>query len=137
MGHYLDTKFFIDKDFKKIIEGFENAKKYFNNKLKSNDNLNDIQNNEVESSNYDVKYKLNEEEKYLKNVDYISHNKDNLFDSNKNVDIENAIILSRYNTYTLTADIYEELFDKIDKLKDKKIIVRKDGINYTNKMCWY
>ena len=138
MGNYLDVKFFIDKDFNKLIEGFE-TKDSYNNKMKNNDNLNDIQNNEIESSNYDVKYKLNEEENYLKNVDYISNKKDNLFDSKKNVDIENEndIILSRYNTYTLTADTYEELFEKIEKLKDKKIIVRKDAINCINKMCWY
>ena len=40
-------------------------------------------------------------------------------------------------TYTLTADTYDELFEKIEKLKSKKIIKRKDAINYINKMCWY
>ena len=139
MGDYLEVKFFIDKDFNELIEGFENAKKSYINKLKINDNLTDIQNKEVESSNYDVKYKLNEEENNLINVDYIPNNKDKLFNNKNNVDIENedVIILSRHNTYTLTADTYEELFEKIEKLKNKKIIKRKDAINYINKMCWY
>ena len=139
MGDYLDVKFFTDKNFNKLNEGFKNAKESYNNKIKNNDNLNDIHNNEIGTNNYDVKYKLNEEENYLKNVDYISNNKDNQFDANKNVDIENEneIILSRYNTYTVTADTYEELFEKIEKLKEKKIIKRKDAINHINKRCWY
>ena len=140
MGDYLEVKFFVDKDFNELIEGFENAKKSYNNKLESNDNLNDIKNNkEVEYNNYEVKYNLNEEEKNLINVNYIPNNKDNLFDNKNRVDIENedVIILSRHNTYTLTADTYDELFEKIEKLKSKKIIKRKDAINYINKMCWY
>ena len=139
MGNYLEVKFFVDKDFNKLIEGFENSKESYNNKLEKNYNLNNIKDNEIESSNYDVKYKLNEEENYLKTVGCISNNKDNLFDTKKKFDIENEneIILSRNNTYTLTADTYEELFEKIEKLKEKKIIVRKDAINCINKMCWY
>ena len=119
MSDYLNVKFFIDKDFKELIEGFENKK--------------------VESSNNDLKYKLREEENNLINIYYVTNNKDILFDNKNNVNINNEdmIILSRYNTYTLTADTYEELFDKIEKLKKKKIIRRKDAINYINKMCWY
>ena len=139
MDSYLEVIFFIDKDFNKIIEGFENAKKSYNNKLKSNDNLNNIQNKKVQSSNYDTKYKLNEEENNLINVDCISNNKENLMDNKINIDNENenVIILSTHNTYTLTADTYEELFEKIENLKNKKIIKSKDSINYINKMCWY
>ena len=147
MSDYFDVIYFTDKDFTKLNEGFKNAKSN-NNKVIDMDEINQINieycvNNQLTCTNFDASNKLSIRQNDLikENIksnenNYLAASKSNN-ESNKGDGDGDEIILSKYNTYTLTADNYEELMEKIEQLKKKKFIVRKDAIKCKNKNCWY
>lgn len=138
MSEFLDFKYFIGKDFNLLIEGFKNATKA-NNQNRSNYNLN-LNSNKI-LNNCEIVEELNKEQNEPNDVDKQQNNKNSLSNSKGKSNIENdqdsEIILSEYNTYTITADSYEDLEIKIGQLKNKKIKYNDNAIKYSNKMCWY
>ena len=140
MSDFLDIKYFIDKDFNKLIEGFKNKKSLYN---KNNNNYNFNIINAKSSINYDIKTKSNEEKNDLadknnksKNEISLSNQKNMNIENDEN-DKENELFISQYNTITITADTFEELIEKVEEIQKKNLKLREDGISYINKMCWY
>lgn len=139
IGDFLDVKYFIQKDFNELIEGFKNAINNYN-QLKIEKNSNFININQISSINCDIKDKTKEKENNVKK-EVIIPNKNNSLLNSEEINIinnnDNEIILSRNNTYILTAETFDELMEKVEELKSKKIIVKDDAIKCINEMCWY
>ena len=114
VGDYLKLEYFIDKNFDEIKKKLAVAKKTYDDSHKN------------ESKNI-----IPDEETQIKGAKKIS-NTENIIESKESddddSDDENKIILSEYNTYILSAESFEELMDKVEGLKGKKIIRRKRNI---------
>ena len=147
MGDCLKVKYYIDKDFKdlndrfknlikKIQEGETNKFKFINTIKSSSMDTNEITNNlgeKEEKNKSSVKEKISNKEKSL----LISQKNSNSQNSNDNELIEEEIILSRHNTYILSAETYEKLLEKIEQMEKKKIIQDKNPIEDNTDSCCY
>ena len=147
MGDFLKVKYYIGKDFKDLTDGFKNLIKKmqegetnkfkFINTIKSSSmDTNEITNNlgeKEEKNKSSVKEKISNKEKSL----LISQKNSNSQNSNDNELIEEEIILSRHNTYILSAETYEKLLEKIEQMEKKKIIQDKNPIEDNTDSCCY
>lgn len=141
LGDFLKVKYFVAKDFNELLEGFKKVKTIYD----GSEHQNIKGDRKQKSSNYDTKVDLKENNLSNKN------NQDNLENRPKEENLEpnieikpsidseedNVIYLSKYNTYTLTAENYEDLNKKIEEMKKKKIIRRDDAINCISDKFWY
>ena len=129
MGEFLKVEYYVGKDFQSLINGFKNV--YKNNHLGEKNKLKFIDiksSNDCHYSGLSEKDVKSEKEKTLLKPKEMENSTDNK---------DEEIILSKYNTYILTAETYEELLEKIEKMKTKKIIVRDDAIEDNNDICCY
>ena len=135
MGEFLKVEYYVGKDFQSLINGFKKIYKNYHfgekKKLKFID---------IKSSN-DYHYSYENEPKNLSGNDDKLEKEKSLFNTKE---MENSIdnkdeeiILSKHNTYILSAETYEKLLEKIEKMKTKKIIVRDDAIEDNNDICCY
>ena len=143
MGDFLKVEYYVDKDFKSLIDGFR--KIYKNYQLGEKRELNFLG---IKSSLIECNEKINnsgEKEKNLTEKEQVSNEENFLMNTQKNSDLQNSmdnesveeIILSKYNTYILSAETYEKLLEKIEQMKNKKIIARKDAIESNTDTCCY
>ena len=145
MGDFLKVKYYIGKDFKDLTDGFKNLIKKMQegetNKFKfiktvksSSMDTNEITNifgEKEEKNKSSAKEKISNKEKSL----LISQKNSNSQNSNDNELIEEEIILSRHNTYILSAETYEKLLEKIEQME--KIIQDKNAIEDNTDSCCY
>ena len=135
MGIFLEAKYYVSKNFNDLIEGFrkiyidqnkkdfdfEESKQLSNNENSINDNISKGINNEEQQK--EVLAKVNSDE--IKDKKEIM---DNILDVNDQNDNKNEIYLSRHNTYILKADTIEELMEKVENMKKKKIIRSEEAV---------
>ena len=131
VGNYLKLEYFIDKNFDEINNKLIEAKKTYDDSHK-NESQNNKKDQKTPLDKIDTNKKniiipdigtANIESKELSNNENIIENSESDED-----DDENKIILSEYNTFILSAENLEELMEKVESLKGKKIIRRKRNI---------
>jgi len=136
MGIFMEVKYYISKDFNDLIEGFR--KKYIEQNKKDFDfkGSKQLLNNE-NSINANTSKGIDNEEQQKETLVKINNNEikdkkgimnNNSIDVNDQNDNTNVIYLSRHNTYILKADTIEELMEKVDNMKKKKIIRSEEEV---------
>ena len=128
MGDFLDIKYFIDKDFNNLIEGFKSVIQLIEEN-KKNEEMNIPENYKYLSTNSDLLKKVKDDGKSSINITKINE-KGNILNNKK----EEEILLSKHNTYIISAETIEELMEKVNEMKKKikNIIVREDAIENNN-----
>ena len=142
MGDFLKVEYYVGKDFKSLVDGFktifknyrlaEKPKLDFFNIKSSSTNCNKKNDYSVEVEEKQKLTEKNQEENVLSD----SHKDSGLQNSLDNESVE-KIILSKHNTFIISAETYDKLLDKIEQIKNKKIIVRKDAIEKNDDTCCY
>ena len=148
MEDFLDIKYFIDKDFNNLIKGFISLIQ-LNEKNKKNEENNIQENYKDSSANSNILKNIHDEEESrnelkidntlyenisLENCSNIKEDVNNL--NNKK---EEKIILSKHNTYIISAETIEELYEKVIEMEKnrKNIIKSEDAIENNNDICDY
>ncbi len=150
MGVYFEVQYFVEKDFGRLIKSFLVIKKSYEKKNNANNEdllkkgYKIINNNYNESSinnqNRISDNKIDGESKQENNEDKINEeNKEKGQDHNQNQEEEKeeAILLSRYNSIIIEADTLDELFLKINDMKNKKFITPKNVIPRNDSKNYY
>ena len=142
MGKFLDVKYFIDKDFQKLITEFQNIYIKTNKNMQINLNSFEKNNQNNKIDNIDIKKDIFENKEF-----YIQQNekpdKNNSIlkkEGNSDNDDDNdtdKIFLSKHNTIIISADTWDDLDKKIEELKSKTIVKRKDAIVNKSEVCNY
>ena len=133
MGAFLEVKYYVDKDFNALIEGFIQIRDTYNEKQNIINDLKDDNNLEQSSTNTNL-IQVNNSKVITKKKEKIIEKKENidLKDKNSNDDNrinDNIIYLSTHNTYVLKAKTLEDLMQEIENIEKKKIIIKsKDAI---------
>ena len=130
MGRYFNVYYFVQKNFDLLIKSFKIVKKNYDDQQNANNNAesshtnNKSLNSEViqkdnKNNNIDIEIKNeNEEQKYQ------SEQKEQNQKEQKSKK-EEVILLSRHNCTIIKAKTLEELFEKINDMKNKKFIAPK------------
>ena len=146
MGKFLKVEYYVDKNFDALLKGFREVYNNYNTKKKNLDNIKGESNNTNLISNYSPKTEdeTKKEDPCDNNIntknqntieEKIQFNNNNISNS---IQVDNeTIYLSKYNTYVLTADSLEGLIKKVEEMKKKTIIKRKDSIENINQNCNY
>ena len=144
MGEYLQVEYFVDKNFKKLIDVFKNILESKNQNKSKIEETHHQEEYESFAVNIDLQEMKGENirEKHKNNISHkevSSLNIKKLIEKEliKDKDKDKEIILSKHNTFILSADSMEELMEKIDKINSKKIITREDAIEDNNDICNY
>ena len=136
MGNFLEIKYFIDKDFSKLVREFYIKAKSFN--LSENDlnemfpdlnKKNKITNSEINEFNDKTVNSSKKENIEQDNNFYI----EKIFQDEN----ENEIFLSKHNTYIVTGETFEELMENAEKASKKTFIKAKHQIEQNNDICDY
>ena len=115
LGEYLQTKYFIDKDFSLLIKNFLDKKQQIINSYKNEINGNEKLNNKIRGESKDDEGKI----------------------LSKNEEKQETVIFSRYNVVIITAETLEELFVKVEEMKNKKFIRPKNALpRNDDKTCY-
>ena len=131
MGDFLDIKYFIDKDFNNLIKGLINLIQLNEkNKINEENNIHDEEESRKELKIDNTLFEKNTSE----NCSKIKEDVNNL--NNKK---EEKIFLSRHNTYIISAETIEELYEKVIEMEKnrKNIIKSEDAIENNNDICDY
>lgn len=148
MGDFLDIKYFIDKDFNNLIKGFGSVIQ-LNEENKINEEINIQENYKDSSTNSNLLKNIHDEEEsrnefkidntlfennFSENLSKIKEEGNNL--NNKK---EEKIFLSKHNTYIISAETIEELYEKVNEMEKnrKNIIKSEDAIENNNDICDY
>lgn len=133
MGDFLDIKYFIDKDFNNLIEGFKGVIQ-LTEKNKKNEEINIQENYDNSSTNSDLLKNVQDDEESPTNRTKINEKENNSINKK-----EGEILLSKHNTYVISAETIEELMEKVNELEKnrKNIIVSEDAIENNNDICDY
>ena len=115
MGEFLDINYFIDKDFSQLIKKFLEKKQQILDSYKNENNGNEKLNNEIGGESKELGEKI----------------------SKKNEEMQDTIKFSRYNVVIITAKTLEELFVKIEEMKNKKFIRPENALpRNDDKTCY-
>ena len=131
MGDFLDIKYFIDKDFNNLIKGLINLIQLNEkNKINEENNIHDEEESRKELKIDNTLFEKNTSENFL----FFNEDVNNL--NNKK---EEKIFLSRHNTYIISAETIEELYEKVIEMEKnrKNIIKSEDAIENNNDICDY
>ena len=131
MGKYFKVIYYVDINFKPLIEGFKTIKDNLNQNMNENQNNININSNSLNHSPCNTNLVKISEQK--ENKDKKEHLKSENNDNNLEKDDDNVIYLSRHNTYIIKASTMDELMSKIEDMENKKIIKSQDAIETKDK----
>ena len=142
MGKFLEVKYFTDKDFQKLITEFQNiySKTNINMQINLKSFEKNNQNNKIDNSDIKKDFFENKEINIQQNE---KSDKDNSIlkkegnSENNNDNDTDKIVLSKHNTIIISADTWDDLDKKIEELKNKTIVKRKDAIVNKSEVCNY
>lgn len=152
IGKFFDIKYFVDIDFKKMVNEFQ---KLLDEDKNENVEIEKTQELSCEYTEFNDNSSHNK-----KNIEIRENNNQNI--SEKNIEIrgniqnrqditkktieshndntqkdENTIVLPKSNAIFLSADTIEELLDKFENLKNKKFIQSDNSIERENNLACY
>ena len=130
MGRYFNVYYFVQKNFDLLIKSFKIVKKNYDDQQNANNNAESSHTNNKSLNSEVIKKdnKNNNIDKEIKNENkeqkYQSEQKEQNQQEQKDKK-EEAILLSRHNCTIIKAKTLEELFEKINDMKNKKFIAPK------------